>query len=444
MEEMSALSSFGDMLRRYRLAAGLTQEALAERAGLSARAITDLERGVNRSPRKDTFARLATALDLSAADHAAWEAARRRSRASRAQHLASGVAVENAPMFVGREPELHLLDLHLAAAGPPLLLLAGEPGIGKSRLLREAVPHAAANGLRVLMGGCTQRGGQEPYAPLVPALARYLQEAAPERARADLRGCAWLVRLLPELSQGLVEPLPSAALPAEQERRLVFAAVVRFLRNVAGARGTLLLLDDLQWAGADALNLLRAVAHAAGDAPLRIVGAYRDTDVGPQSPLAVMLADLAQAGLARQHHVRPLAPHDALRLVHSLLDVDGDTLPTPERRDAIAERLLRRTNGVPFFLVSCAEGVRAGNPEHGTEVEMPWTVAQSIRQRVAALPEATRELLGTAAVLGRDVSRPTLTSVTSRTEEEVLMALEPAEPMCWRKPAGTRIGSSTT
>src|SRR5919202_711989 len=149
----STSPTFGAVLRRYRLAAGFTQEALAERAGLSARAITDLERGVNRRPRKDTLARLAAALDLSPEDHAAWEAARRRSRAFRAQHLASGVAVENAPMFVGREPELHLLDLHLASAGPPLLLLAGEPGIGKSRLLREAVPRAATNGLRVLMGG---------------------------------------------------------------------------------------------------------------------------------------------------------------------------------------------------------------------------------------------------------------------------------------------------
>src|SRR5262245_36252298 len=90
MEEMSGSLDFGDVLRRYRRAAGLTQAALAERARLSVRAITDLERGVNRSPRQETLARLSAAFELSAADRALWEAARRRSRTPSAQLRASG------------------------------------------------------------------------------------------------------------------------------------------------------------------------------------------------------------------------------------------------------------------------------------------------------------------------------------------------------------------
>ena len=418
---MSTSPTFGDVLRRYRLAAGLTQEALAEQAGLSARAITDLERGVNRSPRKDTLARLAAALELSPEERGGWEAAQRRGQAP------GGPAIGNAnvPLLVGRREELRLLERHLAPGGPPLLLLAGEPGIGKSRLLRELAPRAAQRGMHVLIAGCRQRGGQEPYAPILHALERHLRSIAPAQARAALRGCAWLVRLLPELAGGPVEALPAVALPAEQERRLMFDAVVRFLGNVAGPGGMLLVLDDLQWADADAVEFLRALAHAAAGTQLRIAGAYRDTEVGPDSPLAIMLRDLAQAGLAAHRHVAALPPDEARQLLQRVLDPGtGAGLP-PGSNGEIAERLPRRANGVPFFLVSCAQGVRAGALEAGAE-EVPWTVAQSIRQRVALLPAAARELLGTAAVVGRDIARATLATVTSRADEAVLADLEPA------------------
>src|SRR5437764_1952612 len=198
---------------------------------------------------------------------------------------------------VGRARELALLERHLggspAGSAPPLLLLAGEPGIGKTRLLRAAAPRAVAQRWCVLEGGCQRRGGHEPYAPVLGALQRHLRRQTPAQLRMALAGCAWLVRLLPELAQGPIEPLPAWTLPPDQERRLMVAAVVRFLANVAGPAGTLLLLDDLQWAGPDALDLLTALVRAAAEVPLRVIGAYRDTEVQPQDPLAVTLADLA-------------------------------------------------------------------------------------------------------------------------------------------------------
>jgi predicted ATPase len=90
--------------------------------------------------------------------------------------------------------------------------------------------------------------------------------------RSALRGCAWLVRLLPELATGPIEPLPAWALAPAHERRLMFEAVVRLLTNVAGPAGVLLLLDDLQWAGSDALDLLGTLVRSAAEVPLRIVG----------------------------------------------------------------------------------------------------------------------------------------------------------------------------
>src|SRR5437764_2235015 len=254
---MRQIPAFGALLKRYRQAAGLTQEALAEQAGLSTRAISDLERGLKLRPHKDTVALLATALPLTPPEHAAFVAAR--------QGSAPPAAGAELPPFVGRSRELVLLERHLAGEGPPLLLLAGEPGIGKSRLLQEAGQRAGAHGLCVLAGGCQRRGDETPYAPLLPALEHYLQAQAPAQLRAELCGCAWLVRLLPELAGGPVEPLPAWTVPPEQERRLLDKAVGRLLANVAGPAGTLLLLDDLQWADPDALELLGTPVHSTSD-----------------------------------------------------------------------------------------------------------------------------------------------------------------------------------
>src|SRR5205807_2904988 len=108
-----------------------------------------------------------------------------------------------------------------------------------------------------------------PYAPLLGAVKCYIQGQAPVHLRADLAGCAWLVRLLPELADGPIEPLPAWILPPEHERRLMFEAVARFLANVAGPAGTLLVLDDLQWASPDALDLLATLVRSATEMSVR-------------------------------------------------------------------------------------------------------------------------------------------------------------------------------
>jgi transcriptional regulator with XRE-family HTH domain len=242
---------FGALLKHYRRAAGLTQEVLAEQARLSVRGIQDLERGVSQAPRPDTVALLAAALGLAPEERAELLAAAHRRSLARAQP-APAIPVTPGPLvpLVGRGRELALLAQFLAGAddvGPaaPLLMLAGEPGIGKTRLLQAAAQQAIAHGWAVLAGGCHRRGGQEPYAPLLDALAQHLHAQSPERLRTVLVGCAWLVRLLPELVD-VLEPLRAGTLAPEQERRLLFAAVARVLANVAGPAGTLLVLDDLQ------------------------------------------------------------------------------------------------------------------------------------------------------------------------------------------------------
>ncbi len=466
----SSISRFGALLKQYRRATGLTQEALAERAHLSERAIQAIERGVSQSPRADTVALLAAALELAPAERAALEEAARGPAARPAvispmfpaPPASRPPGAEIAPVpgtpspLVGREREVALLDAvldatHAAEPDRPLLLLAGEPGIGKTRLLQAAAQRAITAGWTVLAGGCHRRGGQQPYSPLLDALARYLHAVPPDRLRGALAGCAWLVRLLPELT-ALLEPLPAGTVPPEQERRLLFAAVARLLANVAGPAGTLLLLDDLQWAGSDALDLLAALIHtpsppsgssagAGGAGRLRIVGAYRDTEVRPDDPLGHLRADLARAGLIRHHALGPLEPQDAAELLADLLAEGG---PPGLDAQAVAPRVLARVGGTPFFLVSYAQALRAarehGQPQgHGGQEQrpspsppppgldtVPWDVTEGVRQRVALLPEAARRLLGVAAVVGRRAPWALLVAVCGQPEDEVLAGLEAA------------------
>jgi tetratricopeptide (TPR) repeat protein len=238
--------------------------------------------------------------------------------------------------------------------------------------------------------------------------------------RADLRGCGWLVRLLPELSGGQIEPLPAWTVSPEQERRLVFEAVARFLANVAGPSGTLLVLDDLQWTGPDALDLLAVLARGAVGTSLRVVGSYRDSEVTPLDPLAGLLAELAGADLLTRVALGPLAPDDAARLLDALLDGATDTSPD------VRQRALQRAGGTPFFLVSCTRALRGSRAAPDGEDTLPWNLTQSVEQRVIALPEGAREVLRVAAVAGRQAPRALLAAVVGRPEETVLSALEAA------------------
>jgi tetratricopeptide (TPR) repeat protein/transcriptional regulator with XRE-family HTH domain len=398
--------TFGDQLKQYRRAAGLTQEMLAERAGYSTVYVSMLERG-QRLPLVATADALADALELTAWDRTALRAACRPEGTT-----------SDSESLVGRTRELQALKRHLAGEGAPVLLLEGEPGIGKTRLLREVEVKAAAERLRVLSGGCLRRGGQQPYAPLLEAIQGYIGGQEETQLRRDLAGCAWLVRLLPELYGGPIEPLPAWTLQPEQEQRLMNEAVARFLANIGGPAGTLLVLDDLQWAGTDALDLLAMLARPAGRVPLRIVGAYRDTEIHRRHPLSTFLADLGHAGLVTHLALKPLAGSDAAVLLDRLL---GDEGANP----VVREQVVRRADGVPFFLVSCALALRAG-AGGGGRGDIPWDVSHSIRQRVGMLGEEAQDVLSVLAI-GNNLPPGLLAAVTGEPEAEVLDVLEASQ-----------------
>jgi tetratricopeptide (TPR) repeat protein/transcriptional regulator with XRE-family HTH domain len=427
--------SFAELLRRYRVAAGLTQEELAEKAQVSKRGIGALETGERSAPQQATLERLATALALSDTQRSHFKAvARQRAPASPpAPHgaPASAAARLHSSPFVGRATELAALDRHVAGDGAPLLTLTGEPGIGKSRLLAMTAARASAAGWMILSGGCHARSSQEPYAPFVGALARFLATRSAAQQRLDLQGCAWLVRLLPELAESEVGPAPAWTLPPEQERRLMFAAVARLLANVSGPAGTLLILDDLHWAGEDALALLSTLLREPGTSPVRIVGAYRDTDVARSDPLPFLLGELAHEGLAAQLPLPLLSPDEARELLVALL-ADEATRTGDSEGDSNAQigAALQRAGGLPLFVVSWTQEVRAGaGSAEGAHPTVPWSAAESLRQRVAVLPADAQFLLAVAAVAGRETPRAQLMAtcaVSGLDERRIIGGIEAA------------------
>ncbi len=407
-------SEFGKLLRQYRLAAGLSQDMLAERATLSTRAISDLERGVRRSPRYETVELLISAFELSPREQAFFRAHARGEDSTSAedpdaraaaQPLLAYAGARTLP-FIGRAFDLALIDRHLAGQGQPCLLISGEPGIGKTRLLVEAASRAAARGYTVLTGGCLQRHAQEPYAPVTQAIAAFIKAHAPAALQWLLVGCEWLACVLPELADGPLAPLSQRDLAPAQVHRLVVRAMSLFLANAAGAAGVVLLLDDLQWIAADGSDLLADILVQAPEIRLRVIGSYRQTH--EPAPLA------AATALVTYHQLTPLTASDAAALTGAALEDQA------HQRPEVQQAILHRGEGVPLFLVSLAASVRAG----ASVSALPQSVAQSVRQRLWTLPAGTQTILATAAIGGREIDPFVVREATRSPLAAVLDALD--------------------
>jgi tetratricopeptide (TPR) repeat protein len=342
-----------------------------------------------------------------------------------------------APNFVGREKEYdQLLEAWQAvetAGDRRVMLLSGEPGIGKTALAARFAHEVRDRGGLVVYGRCDDDLGI-PYQPWVEGLTQLLAQT-PDNLLADHvaeRGDQ-LARLVPELARRVIADVTSMH-DAEGERLLLFGSVVDLLGRVSSKRPVLLVLDDLHWADHPSVSLLRHVVMAGLPQRVAVLGTFRDSEVGGHHPLAELLAKLHREPGVDRIPLHGLIGADVSSLLEGL---DGDAVTTagvaPEGttfRDAV----LAETNGNPFFVGEILRhltetGVIQGDELRGwtSEVDLravglPVSVKEVIARRLAGLGAESERVLALAAVIGRDFD-VSLLAVVSKVDDDTVIDL---------------------
>jgi DNA-binding SARP family transcriptional activator len=316
--------------------------------------------------------------------------------------------------FVGREPELAELTAGLddAIAGRGrLFLLAGEPGIGKSRLAEELSARARARGAQVLVGRCWEAGGAPAYWPWVQSLRAYVRRAEPTALRAQLgAGAADVAQLLPELRTVLPDLPPTPAVESEGARFRLFDSLAGFLHSLGATQPLVLVLDDLHAADEPSLLLLQFVARELGHSRVLVVGAYRDVDPTLGEPLRATLAELTREPVTRTVALAGLSAADVARFL-------APTAASAEQMAAVHAE----TEGNPLFV---GEVARLLGKEG--RLEIPHSVRETIGRRLRHLSGECNEALALASVLGREFDLAVLARVSGNTRGELLARLDEA------------------
>jgi predicted ATPase len=335
--------------------------------------------------------------------------------------------------LIGREAELARLGGWLDEAWQGrgrFVLVEGEAGVGKSRLVAEFAGQARLRGGRRLSGACYEREAL-PYSPIVAPLQEALSELTGGEAETLVAGLEQeLARLMPQLDW------PAVAMPPEldpgQARLRLFDAVTQLVTRLAARRPLLLVLNDLHWADAATLELLHyLVRNTAQDVALLVVGTSRREERGDDHPLTLFLQGLRREKLLSTVELGRLTPGGTRALLAGLLALDD---PPAE----LAERIYRESEGNPFFV----EEVLKGLVEEGVLVQqngrwalgraaefsgtrlIPASVADVIRRRLGQVGGAGRPVLDCAAVLGRDFAFDVLRLAYGGDEDALLDALD--------------------
>jgi DNA-binding CsgD family transcriptional regulator/tetratricopeptide (TPR) repeat protein len=351
------------------------------------------------------------------------------------QGLPAALRQTSTSPFVGRAAELELLrGLIPGAAGENrrVALLAGDPGAGKSRLVREFAGQAAERGALVLYGACDAMV-RTPYGPFVEALDCLVGAIEADELRAALgSGGGELTRLLPDLPARLGELAEPVHADPDTERHRLHMAFAELLANVSAGRPLLLILEDGHWADAPTLLLLRHLARSAWNARLLLLATFRDSDVDLPDVLSETLADLRRSDDVVRMRLAGLSDAEIADLVRRATGCEPDS-----ELSELAATIHGLTDGNAFLVcelwreleesgtVEVLGGeIRVARPL--AEIGTPESVGEVVSQRLSRLDPSTNFLLELAAAAGPEFELDLVRRAAGLAEPDLRAALDEA------------------
>lgn len=328
--------------------------------------------------------------------------------------LASVETRSVSPVFVGRDAELGLLDEVLAGAAtgdPQALLVGGEAGVGKTRLVEEFAAAARGRGAVVALGGCVEIGADGlPFAPFSTALRALRRELPGPLAAAAAGQEEELARLLPEIGTAAAR---EAARHDEDGMARLFELTARLLERVTAEHTVVLALEDLHWADASTRHLLAYLFRTLRTGRLVVLATYRSDDIHRRHPLRPLLAELDRLRTIRRIELARFNREEVCRQVAGILAQE----PDPDQIDAIFER----SDGNAFFVeelaVAAHEGCRTGLTD---------SLRDLLLVRVEGLPETAQQVARIVAEGGSTVEYRLLAAVARLAEDDLIEALRAA------------------
>jgi len=339
--------------------------------------------------------------------------------------------------FIGRAEELAALKAAVEAAlggRGSLVLVGGEPGIGKTRLVEEAGVYARLRGAQVLVGRCFEAEAALPYLPFVEAMREYILARPAEALTHELGdGASEIAKLVPEVLQRVTGIEAATKVPPEQERYRLFESVCTFLVSAAKATPLVLVLDDLHWADKPSLLLLRHLVRRLGESRLVVLGTYRDVELDRRHPLAEVLAELRRERLYDRILLRGFSGPEVRALLEALAqhELQG-------RGVELAAAIHRETEGNPFFIeetlrhlietgaLTRREGLWVIGVGSIAEMGIPEGIREVLGRRLSRLSEGCNRVLAHAAALGREFDFAVLGRMAQLDDDALLAAIEEA------------------
>lgn len=418
--------SFGALVKYLRKASGMTQLDLAAKMAGSVGYISEIERG--EVPSRAIAERLIAALDPLEDERAvAWAAYDRVVATRAASEAATNLSVLGP--LVARERELGRLSAAIQAAlggRGHMVVLAGEAGIGKTRLALEALERARGAGMLIATGHCYEQQQEAAFAPFMDLLAQ-LQRAMPDDLRREIAS-RWPL-IVPLLPEGMVAgPSLAHSSPGSDDTQRVYRQITDLVHTLSSRQPVALLLDDIQWMDQASLDLMQHLTRHIGNARVLLLATYRDTEVQRQQAMRRVLHPLFKQQLAERLTIEPLTDIQTTDLLNAYL-------PSGTIAPEISDLIYESAGGVPYVSVEFLRGLRergslALDNNNNTwrrvgagKVELPDDILDEMREHVERLRPLTQAVLRDASILGEAFQAGTVRLMGPHALSEVEAAL---------------------